>query len=113
MKKNFVIFTLILVLLSACAIDPYTGETKVVHYLELLRDTIGFDQIKKSVTNPLKGKKIGAYYGCLLLRPGKVMQMDNPENPTIMEDLISSLGATPVKYALTHVLYFTVLSYIS
>lgn len=29
MKKNFVIFTLILVLLSACAIDPYTGETKV------------------------------------------------------------------------------------
>ena len=28
------------------------------------------------------------------------MAFDNPENPTIMEDLISSLGATPVKYAL-------------
>ncbi len=80
--------------------EPYTGDTRVVHYLELLRDTIGFDQIKKSVTNPLKDKKIAAYYGCLLLRPGKVMQMDNPENPTIMEDLISAIGATPVKYAL-------------
>ena len=45
--------------------------------------------LKKAVVNPLKGKKIGAYYGCLLLRPGKVMQMDNPENPTIMEDFIA------------------------
>ena len=35
----------------------------------------------------LKGKKIAAYYGCLLLRPGKTMQMDNPENPKILEDL--------------------------
>ena len=80
--------------------EAYTGETKVLHYLEVLRDEVGFDEVKKRVTNPLKGKKIGAYYGCLLLRPSSVMQMDNAENPTIMEDLISSLGATPVKYAL-------------
>ena len=53
----------------------------MLHYLELLRDVVGFDELAKKVTNPLKGRKIGAYYGCLLLRPGKVMQMDNPENP--------------------------------
>ena len=80
--------------------EAYTGETRVLHYLEVLRDEVGFDEVKKRVTNPLKGKKIGAYYGCLLLRPSSVMQMDNAENPTIMEDLISSLGATPVKCAL-------------
>ena len=34
---------------------PYTGETQVLHYLELLRDTIGFDRIKEAVKNPLKG----------------------------------------------------------
>ena len=50
---------------------PYKGETKVLHYLEVLRDRVGFDELKKKVVNPLKGKKIGAYYGCLLLRPGK------------------------------------------
>ena len=26
---------------------PYTGETEVIHYLEMLRDTIGFDTLKK------------------------------------------------------------------
>lgn len=78
--------------------EPYDGETEVYHYLELLRDKIGFDKIKEAVKNPLKGKKIAAYYGCLLLRPGKVMQFDDPENPSIMEDFIRALGAEPVIY---------------
>ena len=79
--------------------EPYNGETKVLHYLELLRDVVGFDKLKEKVVNPLKGKKIGAYYGCLLLRPNGVMKMDDPENPTIMEDFIRALGADPVIYA--------------
>jgi len=78
---------------------PYAGEAQVVHYLEMLRDMVGFDAVKEKVVNALSGKKIAAYYGCLLLRPGKVMQMDDAENPTIMEDLIKALGAIPVVYA--------------
>ncbi|MDD3238493.1 MAG: CoB--CoM heterodisulfide reductase iron-sulfur subunit B family protein [Lachnospira sp.] len=78
---------------------PYHGETNVLHYLEMLRDVVGFDKIKEKVTNPLTGRKIGAYYGCLLLRPSKEMAFDDPENPTIMEDFITALGATPVVYA--------------
>lgn len=77
---------------------PYTGETKVLHFLELLRDVIGFDELKKRVVKPLTGKKIGAYYGCLLLRPGALMAFDNPENPTIIEDFIRAIGAEPVVY---------------
>lgn len=77
----------------------YHGETKVLHYLEVLRDVIGWDNVKAAVKNPLKGKKIGAYYGCLLLRPGNVMQFDDPENPQIIEDFIKAIGATPVIYA--------------
>ena len=77
----------------------YHGETQIYHYLELLRDVVGFDKIKEKVVKPLTGKKIGAYYGCLLLRPGKVMAMDDVENPKIMEDLIRALGAEPVIYA--------------
>lgn len=78
---------------------PYSGETQVYHYLEMLRDLVGFDAIKEKVVNSLKGKKIAAYYGCLLLRPNSVMKMDDPENPTIMEDLIRALGADPIVYA--------------
>lgn len=76
--------------------EPYSGEMAVVHYLEALRDTIGFNTIKERVINPLKGRKVATYYGCLLLRPSEVMAMDDPENPTIMEDLINSLGAEAV-----------------
>jgi heterodisulfide reductase subunit B len=77
----------------------YNGEAKVYHYLEMLRDLVGFDKVKEKVVHSLSGKKIAAYYGCLLLRPGKVMRMDDPENPTIMEDLIRALGAEAVIYA--------------
>lgn len=76
--------------------ESYNGETEVIHYLELLRDKVGFDKVKEAVVNPLKGKKIAAYYGCLLLRPNSVMKMDDPENPTIIEDLIRALGAEAV-----------------
>ena len=77
----------------------YYGETDVIHFLELLRDYVGFDKIKEKVVNPLKGVKIGAYYGCLLLRPSDALSFDNPENPTIIEDFIKAIGATPVTYA--------------
>lgn len=79
---------------------PYEGQTKVVHFLELLRDTVGFDHLKEAVKRPLTGRKIGAYYGCLLLRPGKDMAMDDPENPGILEDFLRALGAEPVVYAM-------------
>lgn len=78
--------------------EPYCGETQVYHFLELLRDVIGFDNLKAAVKNPIN-KKIAAYYGCLLLRPGKKLAMDDPENPTIMEDFIRAIGGTPVIYA--------------
>ncbi len=77
--------------------EEYSGETEVIHYLEMLKNVVGFDNIKKAVVNPIN-KKIGAYYGCLLLRPGKDMAFDNPENPTIIEDFIKAIGGTPVVY---------------
>ena len=79
--------------------DSYGGEAEVYHYFEMMRDLVGYDVLKEKVVNSLKGKKIAAYYGCLLLRPNKVMRMDDPENPTIMEDFIRALGAEAVVYA--------------
>lgn len=78
--------------------EAYSGETHVYHYLEVLRDKVGFDKIRQMVKNPLTGRKIGAYYGCMLLRPSSILQFDDPENPTILEDFIRALGAEPVVY---------------
>lgn len=78
--------------------EKYSGGTKIIHFLELLRDVVGFDELRKKVVNPFTKKKIAAYYGCLLLRPGKVLAMDDPENPKIMEDFIRAIGGEPVIY---------------
>lgn len=76
----------------------YHGECEVYHYLEFLRDKIGFDAVRAAVKNPLTGKRVAAYYGCLLLRPSKAMKMDDPENPSILEEFIRAIGAEPVIY---------------
>lgn len=77
----------------------FSGETEVLHYLELLRDKIGYDVLREKVVKPLEGKKVACYYGCLLLRPSKVMAMDDAENPSIMEDMIKALGGEPIIYS--------------
>jgi len=75
--------------------NRYKGTVKVVHFLEFLRDEIGFDVIRKKVKRPLKGLKIMPYYGCNLLRPREVA-IDDAEEPTILADLLTALGAEPV-----------------
>ena len=75
--------------------NDYKGTVKVIHFLEFLRDEVGFDVIKKKVKRPLKDIKIMPYYGCMLLRPREVA-IDDAEEPTILSDLLSALGAEVV-----------------
>ncbi len=77
----------------------YQGDVDVLHLLEFLRDRIGFDKLAEKVKKPLAGLRVACYYGCLLARP-KEVAFDDVENPTIMEDLITALGATPVQFPL-------------
>jgi heterodisulfide reductase subunit B len=75
--------------------NDYKGTIKVMHFLEFLRDEVGFQTLKKMVKNPLKGMKIMPYYGCMMLRPREVA-IDDAEEPKIMEDLLRALGAEVV-----------------
>ena len=81
--------------LAPCAANG-ANEAAVAHFL---RDEIGWDAVKAAVVKPLTGRKIGAYYGCMLLRPSREMQFDDPENPKMLEDFIRAIGAEPVLYA--------------
>jgi heterodisulfide reductase subunit B len=72
--------------------NDYKGTVKVYHFLEFLRDEVGFAVLKKMVKNPLRGMKIMPYYGCMLLRPREVA-IDDAEEPTILSDLLTALGA--------------------
>jgi heterodisulfide reductase subunit B len=72
--------------------NDYKGSVEVMHFLEFLRDEIGFKTLKKMVKNPLTGLKIMPYYGCMLLRPREVA-IDDAEEPTILTDLLKAIGA--------------------
>ncbi len=76
----------------------YTGEVRVIHLMEYLRDMLGYGKITDVLQKPLRGLKIAPYYGCVMLRPEKEIQLDNPENPSIIEDFITALDAEPVNY---------------
>jgi heterodisulfide reductase subunit B len=76
----------------------YNGDTQTVHYLEVLKHDIGFDELKSKVKKNLKGLKVASYYGCLMLRPSEEMNFDDPDNPMMMDDMFSALEATPVEF---------------
>jgi len=75
----------------------YNGDVKVLHLLELLKNDVKFENVAAKVVKPLKNLKVANYYGCYLIRPQDI-GLDDPENPTILEDLTSLMGAIPVDF---------------
>ena len=76
----------------------YRGSVKVKHLLRVLTEDIGLDAVKAKVRRPLAGLKVGAFYGCHLLRPADEMAWEDGEEPHAFEDLLSAVGASPVLY---------------
>jgi heterodisulfide reductase subunit B len=75
----------------------YHGDVKVLHLLEILRDQVKFENLAKKVVKPLNGLKVASYYGCLLVRP-KEIGLDDVENPQVMENLFTTLGAKAIDF---------------
>jgi heterodisulfide reductase subunit B len=70
----------------------YKGTTKVRHFAEVLYNDVGVDAIKEKITKPLD-YQVAAFYGCHFLKPSKIKNIDDPENPHILDDLIEATGA--------------------
>ena len=85
--------------INAFSDEPYDGGLRVVHLLEMLRDDVGFEAIRAAVKRPLTGHRLAAYYGCLLLRPGGGVGIDDAENPVVLDNLLQALGADAVDYS--------------
>ncbi|MFQ6099643.1 MAG: CoB--CoM heterodisulfide reductase iron-sulfur subunit B family protein [Anaerolineae bacterium] len=78
--------------------QEYHGDVQVVHFLEVLRDDLGWEALAERVVRPLTGLRVAPYYGCLLLRPHEEIGLDDPENPVILHNLVRALGAEPVDF---------------
>jgi heterodisulfide reductase subunit B2 len=76
----------------------FKGSINVKHFLQVLVDDIGLEEIKENVVKPLSSLKVAPFYGCHSLRPSKLLQLDDPERPQIFENLLEALDAEPVEY---------------
>jgi len=75
-----------------------SGTVQVRHLIDVLLNDLGLDAIREKATRPLSGLRVACYYGCLLLRPPKIVAIDDPNNPQIMEKILEAAGATCVDW---------------
>jgi len=78
--------------------SDYRGEVKVRHLLEVLLKDVGLEALKLKVSKKMEGLKVASYYGCLLVRPPKVMEFDDAEHPHSVDDLLTAVGAKAIDW---------------
>jgi heterodisulfide reductase subunit B len=76
----------------------YDGSVKVRHFIEVLLEDVGLKKISSATKQPLKGLKVACYYGCLLVRPPKVVNFDDPENPKSLDKLVKVIGGEAIDW---------------
>lgn len=74
-------------------------DIRIINILEFFRDVYGQDDLRAAVKRPLSGLNVACYYGCLLVRPSKVLNFDDAEDPRSMDELTGLLGARAVEWS--------------
>lgn len=74
----------------------YKGKVRIINVIEWI-DKYITPTLESRIKNPFS-HKVACYYGCLLVRPHKILGYDRPEDPQTMDIVMSKAGATPVYY---------------
>ncbi|HWJ04112.1 MAG TPA: CoB--CoM heterodisulfide reductase iron-sulfur subunit B family protein, partial [Verrucomicrobiae bacterium] len=75
----------------------YQGKVGVKSALEVLVKDVGVNKLKTEARVHLGGMKIAAYYGCLYVRPTN-LGIDDPEDPMLMDEMVTALGGEAVQW---------------
>ncbi len=76
---------------------PYFGSIKLLNVIQVIQQYM-LPKLAEKVTKPYD-REVACYYGCLLVRPHKVLQFDRLEDPQSMDELMKLIGATPLNWA--------------
>ena len=74
----------------------YNGTTKIINVIEWL-DKYIIPKLEEKVKKPFN-YKVANYYGCLLVRPNKVLNYDRVEDPQTMDIVMNKIGATSIDF---------------
>lgn len=76
----------------------YNGGTVVRHFAELLYKDVTPENVKVNTKRSLEDMKVAVHYGCHFLKPSKIKDLDDPERPRILDDLVEATGAVNISY---------------
>lgn len=77
----------------------YSGNVQILHLLDVLCNRVGLESVRRRVVRDLRGLKVAAYYGCLLVRPPDICGFDDAENPMTLDNVLRAIGAEPVRWS--------------
>ncbi|MHA2177319.1 MAG: CoB--CoM heterodisulfide reductase iron-sulfur subunit B family protein [Candidatus Thorarchaeota archaeon] len=75
----------------------YKGTSSIIHVHQLLFDEVGVETISAKVVRPVPIKVV-THSGCHLLRPQKILQVDDAEAPVKLDMLCDVLGMESLEY---------------
>jgi len=76
----------------------FKGTTTVKHLIHVLAEDIGFEKLSATIKKPLNPLKVAVHTGCHVMRPSKYVGSDDPENPTLLKNLVKLTGAECLDY---------------
>ena len=76
----------------------FKGTIEVKHLMQVLAEDVGMVRIKEKIQKPLSNLSVAEHNGCHVVRPQKLIGFDDPENPTILKNLIEVTGAKCLDY---------------
>jgi heterodisulfide reductase subunit B len=89
--------------LAAGGLNYEPGSVKVRHLLDVIYNEVGLETVREKVVKSLKGLRVAAYYGCVIVRPDPDNRFGNPEYPQALDNLMKALGADVIDFPMkTH-----------
>jgi len=75
----------------------YTGNVQIINVIQFIEKYI-LNKLEKKLEKTFL-QKVACYYGCLLVRPNKVLSFDREEDPLLMDNVMKKLGADSIDWA--------------
>lgn len=79
--------------------QKYSGKLRILHVNDALAEPTVLNRIKARVSKPLSDLAVVPYYGCLTVRPPKVTDIPDYEDPKGMDKILTVLGADMKKWS--------------
>jgi heterodisulfide reductase subunit B len=80
----------------------YEGKVEARHLVDFLYSDIGIEEIKRKSSRDMSGISIGLRYGCHMLKPHELLNIEYSERPIFADELLEPLGINSVQYPGRH-----------